>query len=238
MTTSLFIRTYHGDAPWLRYCLRSIEKFTRGFNQKVIVTPESSHFAIHPLAEEFGWEYDVCPLLANDDYVGQQATKMMADQWCSGEVICFVDSDLLFTREFTPECLVDGDGKILMLKTRYDTIECPWQPITEKVVGFPVEWEYMRRFPLAYPRELLSITREHIERVHGKSFEQFIRDIPGRHVSEFNVLGAIAEKYMPERFHMIDTGSGEEFPPLYAQQRWSWGGITPEIAEETEKILA
>lgn len=238
MTTSLFCRSYSKDAQWLRYCLRSLDKFATGFHQKVVVCPVSSHDAIQPIAEEFGWEYDVCEELAADDYVGQQATKMLADQWCSGDVICFIDSDVIFERLFTPASLVDAEGKILLMKTAYNTIECPWQPITEYVVGFPVEFEMMRRMPLAYPRELLKLSREHIEQTHGVSFETFIRGIKGRHLSEFNAIGAIAERFMPDRFHWIDTNSGEEFPPLLCTQHWSWGGITPEIAAETERILA
>lgn len=236
MTTSLFVRTYKGDAAWLRYCLRSLEKFATGFHQKVIVCPVDSHEVIQPLAAEFGWQYDVCEEVAPDGYLSQQFTKLAADKWCSGDAICFVDSDLCFTRPFSPECLVDEDGKIILLKTRYDTIECPWQPITESVVGFPVEWEMMRRFPLTYPRELLRMTRDHIELTHMVSLERFFQGIKGRELSEFNVLGAIAEKFMPERFRFVDTGV-EELPPLYSLQRWSWGGITPEIAAETERIL-
>lgn len=237
MNTSLFVRTYAKDAAWLRHCLRSLEKFATGFLQKVIVTPKDSHEVIQPLAAEFGWEYDVCEELAQESYVSQQITKLMADQWCSGENICYVDSDVIFTRPFSPECLVDEDGKILLLKTAYDTIESPWRPITEQVVGFPVEFEMMRRLPLTYPRELLQKTRDHIEQTHGKSFKDFAREIKGRHFSEFNVMGAIAERFMPEKFRFIDTNV-EELPPLYCKQFWSWGGITPEIAAEIEKTLA
>lgn len=237
MTSSLFIRTYDKDARWLRYCLRSLDKFASGFSQKVIVTPMDSHDAIHPLAVEFDWQYDCCELLAKDDYVGQQGTKMMADTWCSGDIICFIDSDLVFLRPFTPGCVVNEAWKIPILKTRYDTIECPWQSITENTVGFPVEWEYMRRFPLSYPRELFDLTRNHIERTHGIDFKDFMWKVKGRHLSEFNILGAIAEKFMPERFDMIDTNSGAEFPPLYAKQFWSWGGVTSDIEKEIETIL-
>lgn len=237
MTVSLFIRTYEKDAGWLRYCLRSLERHGSGFSQRIIVTPVESDGVIGPIAREFGWLYDVCERMAGDDYVGQQGTKMMADMWCSGDVICYVDSDLVFSRSFTPECVVEADGRIPMLKTRYDGIECPWRPITEGVVGFPVEWEYMRRFPLAYPRELLPLARARIEEVHGIGFGEFIRRVPGRHLSEFNVLGAVGEREMPERFRMIDTDGGGEWPPLYAKQFWSWGGITPEIADEMEGMI-
>jgi hypothetical protein len=235
--TTIFIRTYDKDAPWLRYCLMSLVKFASGFDHVVITTPKESDRVIRPLAEEFGCLYDVCDTMADDDYVGQQATKMHADTWCSGEVICFVDSDLVFLRPFTPSCLVDEAGRLTMLKTRYDTIKCPWQSITSGVVGFPVEWEYMRRFPLSYPRSLLPIARAHIEKVQGIEFGAFIRRIPGRFLSEFNALGAIAEKYMPEQFVMSDTAGLSELPPLYAKQFWSWGGITHEIRTEIETIL-
>ena len=176
--------------------------------------------------------------MAQDDYVGQQGTKMFADHWCSGEQICFIDSDLIFHSPFSPECLFDSEGRTLLLKTRYDKIESPWRGITEASVGFPVEWEYMRRFPMSYPSGLLAVARNRIEEVHGKTFENFIRDIPGRHFSEFNVLGAVAEKTMPDKFRFIDTHGQDDLPPAYCIQFWSWGGITADIKSQIEEILA
>lgn len=235
MNTDIFIRTYEGDAKWLRYCLRSLRKFASGFNETIIVCPEGSAHAIQPLAEEFGARFHTCKQLHPDDYVGQQATKMLADTWCNSEFICFVDSDVVFTRPASP---ADSfrDGKIWMLKTKYSTISCPWQPITESAVGFAVQFEYMRRFPLTYPTRLLPMVRCHIEATHGVPFAQFIRSIPGRCLSEFNVLGALADNLALEEFLWMDTATCA-LPEAFSKQFWSWGGVTLDIVKQIEETL-
>lgn len=236
-TIDLFIRTYSGDAQWLPYCLRSIKKYCSGFSDLIIVTPESSRSVIEPIALEFGAKFFVCPQLNTDDYVGQQATKMMADTWCTSDAICFVDSDVIFCKKITPETIISDAGCIRTIKTSYSTIECPWQSITENAVGFPVEFEYMRRMPLTYNRDLLVFTRNHIEKTHGRTFQQFIKEVPGRNLSEFNILGAIADKFMPEKFSFIDSNK-DPLPELYAKQFWSWGGVSDEIKQQIEEILS
>lgn len=236
-TVDIFIRTYAGDAQWLPYCLRSIHKFCSGFSNLIIVTPESSKSVIKPIASEFGADFFVCDQLNIDDYVGQQGTKMLADTWCKSDSICFVDSDVIFIRDTTPNLIISDSGCIDMIKTAYNTIECPWQSITEKAVGFPVEFEYMRRLPLTYNRDLLEFTRTHIEKTHGRTFHQFIAEVPGRELSEFNILGAIAEKFMPEKFNFINS-SIDPLPELYIKQFWSWGGITEEVQETINNLLS
>jgi len=236
-TIDIFIRTYVGDAQWLPYCLKSIHKFCKNFSNIIIVTPESSKIVIEPIASEFGTEFYICDKLNTDDYVGQQGTKMLADTWCKSDAICFVDSDVIFIRDTAPNLIISESGCINLVKTAYNTIECPWQSITENAVGFPVEFEYMRRMPLTYNRDLLEFTRTHIEKNCGRTFTQFINEVSGRELSEFNILGAIAEKFMPEKFNFIDS-SKDPLPELYAKQFWSWGRVTPDIKQQIEEILS
>lgn len=235
MKTDIFIRTYKGDAHWLSYCLRSIKKFCTEFGELVIVCPADSEYLIRPLAEEYGAKFFTCPRLHADDYMGQQATKMMADTWCNGDAICFVDSDVVFTRPVTPADIIT-DNKIVLLKTAYSEIECPWQKYTEQATGLPVEFEYMRRLPLTYPRSLLPVVRKHLENTHGKTFEEFIGEIPGRHFSEFNVLGAIADHLNVDSIRWLNT-TVDDIPDVFIKQFWSWGGLTDEISKQIEEIL-
>lgn len=235
MTTDIFIRTYAKDAEWLRYCLRSIQKFCTGFRDLVVVCPEESAEAIRPLALEFLARFEICPRMHANDYVGQQATKMMADTWCRSDIICFMDSDTIFIKPFCPDNIAHN-GRVRLLKTPYTEVETPWQELTARIVGFPVEFEYMRRHPLSYPTEFLPFARRHISETQGKSFEEFIRDIPGGRLSEFNALGAIADKLKPEMIEWLDT-TGIELPELFVLQHWSHGGLTPEIKEQMEGIL-
>ena len=42
--TDIFIKTYPGDFIWLKYCIRSIEKFVTGFRNIIIVTDSGTEF--------------------------------------------------------------------------------------------------------------------------------------------------------------------------------------------------
>jgi len=235
-TVDLFIRTYAGDAPWLAYCLRAVRKFCHGFEDLVVTCPESSREVIAPLAAAADASFHVCPQLHEHDYVGQQATKMTADTWCKADAICYVDSDVIFTREFTPADVLDDD-RVRLLKTPYSCIKTPWQSLTIRDVGFHVDWEYMRRFPLSHARQTLEVARRHMEWVHHKPFEHYMREIPGRGFSEFNVLGAVADRFLPDQYSLLDTTT-EPLPETHARQFWSHGGLTPQIVEEIENVLA
>lgn len=78
MTTSIFIRTYDKDAvaAVLPAVAAHVRHRVRRDGRR---HPKESDHAIRPLAEEFGCRYGTCPRLSHDDYIGQQATKMTAD---------------------------------------------------------------------------------------------------------------------------------------------------------------
>jgi hypothetical protein len=124
------------------------------------------------------------------------------------------------------------DGKPMMLKTPYDQLDDQakvWQSVTANYMGFNPDYEYMRRMPLVYPIDIYAKVRDYLTERHGP-WEDWFPKIEGRKLSEFNILGAYAERFMPEEFHWIDT-SKEELPPLVARQGWSWGGLDAVRAE-------
>lgn len=238
MTTDIFIRTYAGDAGWLAYCLRSVDRFTSGFSRIIVTCPEYSVPEIKPLAEKHGCEFYACEKMHDEDYVGQQATKLLADTWCDADNILHLDADTVFIRKTVPEDYA-RDGRLVILKTPYSLVgdACCWKEVTLSATGIPVEYEYMRRMPLVYPRALYGAAREVIEKHNGKTFREFIACIPGRHFSEFNVLGAVAEALHPEWFYFLDTTAGE-LPEPTVKQFWSWGNLSVAIQDEMERTLA
>lgn len=234
MTTSIFIRTYDKDAAWLRYSLKSIQKFCSGFLETVVTAPPASAHTIVDACAGYNVKFKPCDSLP-DDYLGQQLTKLNADKYCAGEFITHVDSDCVFTTPTRPEDLFDGNKPIFYF-TPYSLIETPWQPITSKALKTTVSYEYMRRMPLTFPRASYQRFREYMRALHNKEIAHYIIEQPNKEFSEFNAIGAYCHQAETGSFTFVNTHENE-IPPARLNQFWSWGGVTQEIQTQIEEVL-
>ena len=227
-TTAIFIKTWRDDLPWLRHCVDSIQKYASGFSECVIVADKNCRYSMEFVPPNFGIKY--VPQWPNG-YIQQQWCKIIANRFTDADQILFVDSDCVFFAPFTPETFMKDDKPIL-LKTRYSELgnTVPWKPITEAFVGFPVEWEYMRRMPIL----LLSSTLSGFVNFYPNT-EATLRALKTNSFSEFNVLGAVAEKHQPDAYIFQDTA--DFLPDAVCRQFWSWGKITDEVKKEMESFL-
>lgn len=242
MKMDIFIRTYHKDAQWLIYLLRSIRKYCSGYNEFIVACPISDLHQIRELVDTHGTGIRSIRLVITEDdygngYMAQQHTKMMADTYSNADYIGFVDSDCIFVTRNSPETWMVGD-KIRYLITHYSSLgdTVPWKGITEKALRFECPFETMRRHPCVFPREVITHCREYMEKIHGKPLKSYIYEQPNGSFSEFNVMGSYARQMEPEKFMFVDTAHNP-LPPEILKQRWSYGGITPEIAAENDRIL-
>jgi FkbM family methyltransferase len=241
----IFIRTYPGDYDWLRYCIRSIEKYVTGFRKIWMISPSRppewfsaagvSAAPIHIANMEWKQMNDESP----DGYLAQQITKLYADVITDyqPDFILHIDSDVILNRPVTPGDFISND-KVVWPYTPYDRIETPWQPITEKFMGASVQYEFMRRLPIMVPRWLYSKLREFAHKRHGMPISQYIINQTQRSFSEFNALGAYAYAYHRDSFDWVNTlAPSLGYNETFARQFHSWSGITPEIKSEIETIL-
>ncbi len=232
----ILIKSYPKDYEWLSYCLTGLEKFATGFRQIIVVYPSGVDFPLPDFGPRsipiMGW-----PVVENGEpYLFQQSVKFSAHQWTDAPYILHIDSDTVPCAPFTPQTFM-RNGKCLWLMTPYSAISTPWQQPTERFMGAQVEYEFMRRFPILLPRSLHIAAARYVEIKFGKSATEFIVSQPGRDFSEFNALGALAYYRDGEDFEWLDT-TKEDLPPLVAIQSWSHGGLTEEVKEKFETILA
>lgn len=228
MVIDIFIRSYEKDFVWLEYALRSIHKNVTGFRNIIVAVPDARPLS-HLTAEQV-IEIEDLP----DGYIGQQLTKMQAWRYTDADAILFWDSDVV---AIEPVDVLEfkSDGKPIIYKTKYTSIDVPWKPITESCLGFPVTYEYMRRMPLLYWANTIRNTEEYICGYHDCTLREYLSNINHRAFSEFNAIGALAEKYYPDQYVFIDTET-VEMPPIKVVQFWSWGGVTNEIKRQLDKI--
>lgn len=218
---SVFIRTFKGDLDWLPYCLEGLKNIK--YDELVICTPD-----VNEVRQVISTE---CRLVQSKDrcdgYMSQQVDKLRAWEWCTGDVIMFVDSDTIFYKQVSVEDFIYA-GRINLLRTRYSQIETPWQAITAKAIGYISEWEYMRRFPLVYWRDTLIAINNAFP-----TLPTYICRQRNRAFSEFNFIGQFIEKW-DERYNLLDTNNG--LPQEYCKQFRSWDRVNDEVVKQIKEL--
>lgn len=240
MNTSIFIRTCKKDIEWIPYCLAAIKKYCTGFADVTLVIPARDQAC----AAGLGARVAPAPQYPGtspatglpNDHIGQVVDKLEATKYVSGDFIVFIDSDVLVTRPISPQDLMLGSRPCIykapythpaMIHARH------WKAATEKVMGEPVEYEYMRRFPFAYWRDTITNFQRWFIPRHG-SIKKFVFAQRGG-FSEFNVLGAWVDKYEHDKYAFLDT-TKDVLTPDCVRQFWSWDG-TSKVKAELEAII-
>jgi hypothetical protein len=225
---SVFIRTYHKDIEWLMYSLESIHKNLIGWDEIVICIPVGQESYLASLSKE---RVVTCKIY-KDDYLGQQISKLKAHEYCKGDYILFVDSDVIFypgahVRDYFQ------DNKPVILKQHYSLVgeaKC-WKQPTEDLFKETVDYEYMRRAPQLFHRSTLEKFNENFPDI-----ENHIQGLSYRKFSEFNALGFFAERVQPDEYEFIDLAHNST-PENKSKQFWSWSGCTNEDRFEIRKII-
>lgn len=233
MNCDIVIRSWVNDFEWLKYSLRSIQRFATGFRNVIVVTPNGQIPPTGAVETVFHVHE------RGDGYLEQQVTKLHADAFSDADYLAYLDSDTIWTRPVCPDDLI-VNGKVRWLYTPYVSIGRgngqTWKEPTDKVMKRPVENEFMRRHGMVIPRWALEGFRNWMWRSHGMSLENYILTQPNRSFSEFNAIGA----YM--WFHHFDRvlwqNTDDDLGTPFVWQGYSWGGCTDEIRSKLELAIA
>jgi len=225
VSVAAFIRTYRGDAHWLTFCLRSLRRYAEHvFSEVVVVFPtnDSIFFSTFLHGYELPLKVFAEEEVVSHGYEQQMLSKMFADTRTMADFIWHVDSDTILKRQLRYEDLFDGGKPVYFFDKWSGDSERIWRPITEDMLGRTVEFDFMRRQGLLYPRCIYEQTRKHLERVKGVDFVQYWKTHQF-HVTEYNVLGGYMYYYHRSEISW-QLGGDPKFPnPLI--QSWSWGGF-------------
>jgi hypothetical protein len=262
LIADLFLRTYPKDYKWLPYLFRSLERHATDWRNLVIVfpfegTPEGFKVALAELEaavplKEWGTrlrkgrtitgkiEVHTCRKEFRDDYIGQCVTKLHAWEYSDADSVCFLDSDLVFVKNFNPLTLHGGPDflrptiEIREWGEAGDALKV-WFEITRKLLhGESPPYETMCRHPFQYPTQFI------------RRAWNALKDVPimdGTHISEFNYLGNYAMLHEPHNFNFErpaqlhkENGSGtpDHCDSDLVFQFWSHDG--PESPKVQEKL--
>ncbi len=244
MTTSIFIKSFPKDYGWLSYCLKSVQKFASGFSEIVVAIPDDSNL---PLTRERIIKIKepgpsaTSPTNHGSGYIWQQCVKMSCDKYTTSDYVTHLDSDCIFVKPVTPNDLM-VEGKPLWMMTPFIDILPTDKNLhahvesMKKFSGIDPEFEFMRRHSQVIPRWAYGCFREYCLSRHNQTFEQYAMESGFRGISEFNLIGDFLYREFRNFIHFHDTRFG--IPDCFVMQNWSWSGITPEIRDKMEKILA
>jgi hypothetical protein len=252
VTCSILIKSFKKDFGWLSYCLKSIHKFASGFEEVVVIIPDDCDLPL--TAERLVKVHEPGPSAESpanhgSGYAYQQVVKMNADKYCMSDAVLHLDSDTIFVKPVSPEDFmfpkpVAGHYELqpMWLMTPFVDILPTDKNLHAHVEamrnfsGIDPEFEYMRRMGQVIPRWAYACFREYCLSRHGKTFEQYAMAQGFRGISEFNLIGQLLHREYPNFIHFHDTRFG--VPESVVLQSWSWNGITHEIRDKMEKILA
>lgn len=228
--------TYDKDLEWLKYCLKSIDKFAKKYSGHTIVI-DDNHDCQNTLL--FLRENNIRFFVNKEaktikhGYIRQQYMKMICDQYVPEDTdwIIHIDSDSVFFEEHDPSIYFSKNNKPIMLMTPYNIFkdgEVPWQKPTEEFIKDAVKYEFMRRMPLIYPKWIFPEIREWIYKNHHKTLFQYLENKLPLEFSEYNALGAYLYKHYRDLYEWIDTIT-QPYEQLPLLQMRSWDGISSKI---------
>lgn len=240
MKTSILIITYQKHFQWLAWCLRSIDRFASGFDEVLVVVPNTtpareiaSLTQIYNGRVRLHWSgFDEWPGLG---FLHHEYQTICADQLLPGaDFVLHMDSDCVFCEPTTPEDYFVG-GKPVLIGAAFDwvvnTFRNPnfyhWQTAVKKALGGESTLEFMRRHPAVHFKAVYVKTRECIQRHTGLEPAQFIMQQQNTYpqgFAEFPTLGEVAWRHFHNQYHWIRQET-DPWPVDKLIQFWGHGSL-------------
>lgn len=222
-TIDIFIKSYRKDFVWLKHALNSITRNVTGYNNVILLIPiaDKELFDTRVLPDRTLVHYVSDE---GDGYLRQQYYKLTAHKYSFADYILYGDSDCFFDHKIDLQDFIAG-GKPEILYTDWSKVgdAICWRDPTERVMGEPVPFEFMRRNTCIYHRQTivnLNNWKPDLESIVMKS----------KHFSEFNLIGAYAFKFEGMYYNFINTDNWTYTDPK-AVQIWSHASKEPGVSE-------
>lgn len=243
VNASFFICSYKRDFPYLKYMVRSFNRFVRGFHEVVIQIPDTDWGEFTEIIgpEIMGQDQVKYVPIAGKEWEGKgklwhMSQILHADKHCrEADYILHFDSDAIFTEPVTPETFIK-DGKPYLQYESYSSIGrrhpgvLKWQECTQKCLPFNVLVETMRGLPHCYEINTYEKTRELMMLKTQMDCNDYIKQQRNEFPqtwAEHPTLGAVALQCFPNDYIGINM-EHQENPDRSrwpTRQNWSHGAI-------------
>jgi hypothetical protein len=194
----ILIRTYFRDFRWLALSLLSIAKFVEEYRRIVIVMPSSSLERLR--GDEIPEPARAILLRCRDyanDYIGQQVSKLNADEFTDAPLIAHIDSDCIFHTPCSLPPLLTSSGRpvIRILWQSRRRASDGWRRCIADFHGEPLPFDVLAPPPFVYSRDLYGSLRRHCRSRHGVALDEWCLSRRIDSLSEFGLLAAQAWFY-------------------------------------------
>lgn len=191
----ILIRTYFRDFCWLDLSLRSILKFVEGYRRIIIVMPGSSFERLR--GDEIPASARATVVRCHDyadDYLGQQVSKLNADEFTNAALIAHIDSDCIFRAPCSLPVLLTTNGRptIRMLWRSRRPPSDGWRRCIADFYDEPLPFDVLAPQPYVYSRDLYSNLRRYCRLRHGVGLDEWSLSRRIDSMSEFGLLAAQA----------------------------------------------
>jgi len=221
---------------WLRFCLKSVDRFAKGFRQCLVLIPDDDLTPMNHLLGEFSDHFGIpirvktYPDWPGKGFLRHEHIIMCSDQFTDADFIYHMDSDCMFVEPTTPEDYL-VDGKPVLLYASYHWLVTyqqanlgMWKEGVEKAIGGTSDNEFMRRPQMMHPRKTYAKARECIELHTHQSCADYIHSCENafpQTISEHNVLGEVAWRHFHNDYCWKNQELGEFPKPHKVVQWWS-----------------
>ncbi len=210
----IFIKSHKPDFWLLQFALQSISKNITGYRNIILVIPEDQK---HDFDTRYLPERTLIFYISEygtGGWLYQQVCKLNAYKYSDADFIMYSDSDAFACNPINVQDLIVDDRPEILF-TDYEQLPDAkiWQKPTELLLNDVIPWEYMRRLGLIYHRETL---------VNLNNWIPNLEDIimKSERFSEFNLLGAFANKFENHKYRWVNTDNWSYVPPVF-EQVWS-----------------
>jgi len=247
-TTDIFIKTYHKDFIWLKWCLLSIKKFSSGFRDVVIVT-DSGHIIPPDLIDILPVKvfYVDLPIEQPENvehglgYLWQQYIKLTWYEYTDADEVLILDSDEMLTVPTTPESF-KVDGKYCWYYKLWNQMgngQC-WKKSTDELFDIDTTYSGMCITGFIMLKSTSIALKNHLCKKHDtlNIWDIFVK-YNMKTASEFNIFGAFIMIFDRQEYQqkILDNKSGRVAFNCTILKDWSWGGLTEENIIRRNKIL-
>lgn len=213
MNTGIFMVTFRRDLEFAEYSLRSVEKFTSGFGEKVIAVPTQDGNMYREMAKPFGFEVRTFDEWPGKGFVHHEAIICEADQWCpNSDAVLHLDADCLFVGPVEASDYF-VQGKPILYCQRFESFKqhlnrYGWKQCVKDATGIDPEWETMCRHPAVHLRKTYEATRDAITKHTGMDWKDYIRSCRNAYpqsFAEFPTLGAVVIDRFPQDYCLVEA---------------------------------